>query len=111
MLDNDETGHIDITQNECTKYFDYDKITSCLLWRRRRSGDYLMVDDSMHRQTLKSYMVNQKIPKNVRDLMYVLTDGSHIVWIPGYRISEYYKITAHTQKVIKVQLGNGEIDV
>lgn len=70
-----------------------------------------MVDDSMHRQTLKSYMVNQKIPKNVRDLMYVLTDGSHIVWIPGYRISEYYKITAHTQKVIKVQLGNGEIDV
>lgn len=102
---------VDTAQNEYTKYFDYDKIKACLLWRGRREGDYLTVDDKMHRQSLKNYMVNNKIPRKERDALYVLADEDHIVWIPGYRISTYYKITAHTENILKVQLRNGEEDV
>jgi tRNA(Ile)-lysidine synthase len=102
---------VDTAQNEYTKYFDYDKIRTCLLWRGRREGDYLTVDDKMHRQSLKNYMVNNKIPRKERDALYVLADEDHIVWIPGYRISTYYKITAHTENILKVQLRNGEEDV
>ncbi len=96
-----------ILENKYTKFFDYDKISSCLLWRGRQAGDYLTMDDEMHRQSLKKYMINQKIPQNIRDSIYILADEDHVLWVPGYRISTYYKITAQTVKVLKVQLKNG----
>lgn len=34
----------------------------------------------------------------------VLADGSHILWVVGYRISEYYKVTEKTKTVIRVHV-------
>ena len=58
----------------------------------------------MGRKSLQDYMVNEKIPKDKRDLIPVLADGSHIMWVTGYRISEYYKVTENTKKVLEVRI-------
>lgn len=42
--------------------------------------------------------------------MIVLADGSHIVWVVGKRISEYYKVTEETKKVLKVRMYGGNED-
>ena len=96
-----------IPENRYTKWFDYDKITTALVLRTRQHGDYLTIDAGLHTKSVKQYMIDEKIPKLQRDKMYVLADGPHILWIPGYRISQYYKVDEGTKRIMQVQLRGG----
>ena len=98
----DYDSQCEIPQKAYTKWFDYDKIISCVILRRRREGDYLTVDSRMSQKSLKEYMINTKIPKDERSLVPLLADNSHIIWVIGYRISEYYKVTTETKRIIEV---------
>lgn len=98
---------VNLEQKTYTKWFDYGKIENDLVIRTRRSGDYFIVDDKGHRQTLKSFFINEKIPREQRDKILLLADGSHIVWIIGYRISFQYKIENNTKRVLKIQMDGG----
>ncbi|NLZ80241.1 MAG: tRNA lysidine(34) synthetase TilS [Clostridiales bacterium] len=95
-------------QNSYTKWFDYDKIKDKLLLRTRKEGDYLEINENGGRKKLKRFFIDKKIPLNERDNILLLADGSHIVWIIGYRISEEYKITENTSRILKVQLDGGK---
>lgn len=92
-----------ISQNTYTKWFDYDKIINCLEVRNRLSKDYLTVNNQLATKTLKDYMIDEKIPKEIRDTIPVVADGSHILWVIGHRISEAYKITDKTKTVIELE--------
>lgn len=98
-----------IPQKSCTKWFDYDRITKSLLFRVRKTGDYLTMNQNgkLSRKKLKDYMIGEKIPRNQREEIYVLADGSHVLWVPGYRISEYYKVTGDTRRILQVQIRGG----
>jgi len=93
-----------IPEKTYTKWFDYDKITTVLVLRTREKGDYLTIDKALRKKTIKEYMVNEKIPEIRRKSIYLLADGSHIVWIPGYRISQYYKVDENTKRILQVRL-------
>ena len=101
-----------IPENRYTKWFDYDKITTSLLLRPRKKGDYLTIDDAFHTQSLKRYLINEKIPKEKRDSLFVLADESHVLWVPGYRTSSGFRVEADTKRVLEVRLENtkGEND-
>lgn len=75
--------------------------------RFRRTGDYFSLPGG-GRKTLKSYMIDEKIPQKQRDRIPVLAEGSHVVWLIGYRISEYYKVTAQTKQILEVAVDGGE---
>ena len=77
--------------------------------RKRQPGDYLTVTPAGGRKNLKDYLIDCKIPRQERENLTLLADGSHIVWVVGYRISEYYKITEQTKTVIEVQV-KGEME-
>lgn len=91
-------------ENSCTKWFDYDKIKDTLQLRNRMEGDYLEFSESYLKKKLKSYMIDEKIPKQERDKLWLLADGSHILWVIGYRISERYKIKPDTTQAIKAEI-------
>ncbi len=93
-----------IPEKTYTKWFDYDKITSALTFRTRRAGDYLTINSQMGRKSLQDYFVNEKVPKQERDQIYLLTEQEHVVWIPGYRISQYYKVSADTENILQVSI-------
>ena len=97
-----------IEENKYTKYFDYDKINSSLKVRFRQVGDYLCINDSYQRKTLKEYFIQEKIPVNMRREIPVIADENHILWVMGYRISAYYKVTNETQKIIKLTVRRDE---
>ncbi len=96
-----------IPENRYTKWFDYDKITTSLLLRNRKTGDYLTIDEALHTQSVKQYMINEKIPKAERDGMYLLADGAHILWVPGYRTSRQYRVEKSTRRILEVRLIGG----
>lgn len=100
-----------IPKNNYTKWFDYDKISKAL-FRTRRAGDWFVLDASGKHKKLKQYFIHEKIPKEEREHVLLLANGSHIVWIVGGRISEEYKIGEVTQMVLELQFsektGGGE---
>lgn len=100
--------NLNIEQKTYTKCFDYDKIKDSLVIRTRRTGDFLVIDKEGHRQSLKSFFINHKIEREKRDQILLVADGSHIVWIIGYRISFDYKLNDATKKVIKIQMTGGD---
>jgi len=94
-----------IPKSDCIKWFDYDKIKGVLSFRRRKQGDYLTVRDDGARKALQDYFVNEKVPKSARNEKMVLADGAHIVWVPGMRISAYYKVTKDTKRILEIHIG------
>ena len=67
--------------------------------RNRQSGDYITLADG-RTKTVRRFMIDEKIPREKRDSVLLLADGSHILWIVGYRISEYYKVGPDTVRVM-----------
>ena len=99
-----------IPRKAYTKWIDYDIIKCGLCVRTRQSGDYLVIDDQGRRQKLKAWFINEKIPKEERDRMLLVADGSHIVWIPGYRMSRAYKVTEKTKNIVEIKITEEEKD-
>ncbi len=93
-----------IPQNIYTKWFDYDKIASTLEVRTRKKGDVIDILPGGHKKTVARYMIDNKIPAEKRNKILLLADGSDILWIIGYRISEKYKVTDTTENILEVSV-------
>lgn len=102
-LEEENTG-ADIPACLYTKWLDYDKINGGLCARFRKEGDYLIVDEKGSKKSLSRYMIDEKIPKDVRENTLVIASGSRILWVVGYRISSDVKISENTKKVIKLEI-------
>ena len=100
-----------IPENTYTKWIDYDKIDNMLSIRCRKIGDYLMIrgsDGSAIRKMLKEYFITEKVPRSERDDLPLLTMGSHVIWVPGHRISESFKVNEETKFVLQVSVTEEE---
>ena len=96
-----------VPENQYTKWFDYDKIEESLMIRSRRTGDFLTIADGkggMRHKLLKDYMITEKIPRQFRDEIPVIAAEHHILWLVGWRISEYFKVEENTKQVLQVKL-------
>ena len=98
---------VKIPENKYTKWFDYDKIQRIPSIRFRQTGDYLTLSDGLGNRihkSLKDYMVTEKIPRELRDRIPVLAQEHHVIWLIGYRISEYYKVDKNTKRILQVKI-------
>ena len=59
-------------------------------------------------KTLKSWMIDEKIPRQEREEIWLLAEEKHILWIVGHRISAYYKITEQTKTILEVEFNGGK---
>ncbi len=100
----------EVPKNQYTKWFDYDKIEEFPVVRFRQTGDFIALAGEKAQvihKSLKDYMISARIPRELRDKIPVLAEGSHVLWLVGYRISEYYKVDRNTKRVLQVQLRKG----
>lgn len=100
----DDFSPEEIPQKSYTKCFDYDIIKHGLSARRRRPGDYLVIDGKGSRQKLKAYFINEKVPREERDRKLLIADGDHVVWIPGMRMSTAYQIGSRTKRILMIKI-------
>lgn len=100
-----------IPKNSCTKWFDYAKIANTVTLRHRQEGDFLQIDDQGRRKKLNRILIDNKVPKEQRDSLFLLADGNHIIWIIGDRISQAYKIDENTKNILIVKVDGGTINV
>ncbi len=95
-----------IPKSHYTKWFDYDKIENAVQIRTRKEGDFIQINAQGGRKKLKDYFIDQKVPRADRDNQLLVTDGSHVMWIPDTwnRMSEGYKVDGATNKILSMSL-------
>lgn len=104
----DYTSDMGYPLDAYTKWFDCDRITDNIVMRTRAEGDFLTIDSAGNHKMLQDYFIDQKIPRHLRDEIPLVCDGSHVMWVVGYRISEHYKITNNTTRVLEIIYGGIE---
>ena len=90
------------TKDEFQAILNYDKICGDLHIRNRRSGDRFRPLGMSGTKKLKDFFIDQKIPRHLRDSIPLLTNGSDILWVVGYRLDDRFKVTANTRNQITV---------
>lgn len=95
-----------IPTNRYTKWINYDTLERTLVFRTRQIGDYIVLPGG-GRKTVKSYMIDEKIPASQRNRIPVIAQGSHVLWIAGYRLSEGAKVGENTHRILEIQMHGG----
>jgi tRNA(Ile)-lysidine synthase len=54
-------------------------------------------------QKVKKYLINRKVPQGLRSKIPILTDDTAIMWVVGYRMADFCKITANTALALRVE--------
>lgn len=64
----------------------------------------------MGTKKLKRYFIDEKVSGDERDRIPLIADDSHILWVVGYRMSEYYKISENTTNVLEITISKKEFE-
>ena len=104
-----------------TKWLDYDKIGAFPSFRTRREGDRIRLDESGRSKTIARYMIDAKVPAELRGRIVLPASGSEILWIPASRtdaaeagtgsssdsgrISAAYMVSSHTSRILEICWG------
>ena len=85
-------------------YFDYDKIGPNLKVRFFRPGDRFIPLGMKGTKKLKSFFIDEKIPRSQRKAVPLLTSkNGDIIWVYEKRIGEKYKVTDKSTSVLLIE--------
>lgn len=80
---------------------DLDTLSLPLYVRNRRPGDVFAPQGLGGRVKLKKFMINAKVPRTGRERVPLVFDGEdRLVWVAGYRIAEFCKLTPKTRNTL-----------
>ena len=123
-----------IPRNEYTNWFDYDKIGMFPVFRTRQPGDFMYLfsdgksgedtcfpirsgaadeagakekDRRLIRKKLARIMLDGKIPAGIRDKIVLPFSGNEVLWIPGVRMGDSFRVTSATTRVLEIQWQSG----
>jgi len=94
------------TKSENQAYLDWEKLKGTLNLRGYLPGDKFQPLGMKGNQKLSDFFVNSKIPRYKREEILLLTSKKKIAWIVGQRISDEFKITNKTKKVLALQFSD-----
>ena len=95
-----DEAHLD-NRNPWQAFLDYESTGSGLVLRQRRAGDrFYPLGLGGHGKSLHTFMIDQKIPRSLRNFVPIVASPRHIVWVAGWRIDERVKVTARTERVL-----------
>ena len=72
-----------VSRKQYTKWFDYDKIGAFPSFRTRREGDRITIDESGRSKSIARYMIDAKIPAELRGRIVLPAAGKEILWVPA----------------------------
>ena len=85
-------------------YLDLERTGVDLRLRARQSGDrFQPLGMAGRSKSLNSFMIDAKIPQQIRDRLPLAVSPRHIVWVAGYRIDERVKVTGQTRQVLRLR--------
>ncbi len=94
-------GIMDIPKNNCTKWFDYDRIKSKLSIRRPYENDRFRLSGGETKK-LTRYMIDKRIPRQYRkNILLAAEDGCILSVLGGYAVKDYY-VRDDTKTILEI---------
>ncbi len=93
----------ELVKDSSLAQLDADRLTFPLVWRRWEAGDYFAPLGMAQDKKVSDFLIDLKIPFNSKADVTVLVSGRDIVWIVGLRISDRYKVTDATKRILLIK--------
>lgn len=97
-----ERSKVSFVDDNNTAFIDFDKIQFPLTMRNWEAGDHFQPLGMKHKKKLSDFMIDEKIPLNLKKQVPLLISNNDIVWVVGYRIDDRFKITEQTVNAYKI---------
>ena len=94
---------IKFTEDNRIAYLSQDLLSFPLTLRTWKKGDYFMPLGMTNKKKLSNFMIDSKIPLNLKKEVLVLESGDDIVWVVGQRIDNRYKVTAKSKDICQIK--------
>ncbi len=108
-ISRDDTGKIKVVKKECTKFFDYDKITGCVHMKSVDTSDEMIIDRYGHKKKVGRIFIDEKIPAYRRKDYCAICDERDILWIPGLRDAFNCRVDESTRRVAVITVTGQEV--
>lgn len=106
QLQKDEVQSIEnmIDQNPSNAIFDFDKLKFPLQIRNWEPGDAFYPIGMKGKKKLSDLFSDLKVDRLTKKKLKVVLSDNDIIWIPGYRMDERYKVDSGTRTILRVKL-------
>ena len=91
-----------MTKDEFTAFLDWGGLKTPFYLRNVKPGDVFSPLGMKGKKKLSDFLIDLKVPNWEKNEILVLTSKNKIAWVMGKRISEEFKITPDTKKVLKI---------
>jgi tRNA(Ile)-lysidine synthase len=99
-----ESNNYTISPDPAVASLDLSKLAFPLLLRTWRSGDRFQPLGLKGTKKISDFLIDQKVPLNLKKRTLVLLSGNDIVWLANFRLHELYKVTANTKTVLEIRM-------
>ena len=89
-------------ENKMIEFVDFDKLKGKLTLRFKKVYDKFKPLGMKQEKSLKNFFIDSKIAKCKRENIPLVICNNKIVWVVGHRISEDFKVTEETGKILKL---------
>jgi tRNA(Ile)-lysidine synthase len=90
------------SKGEEVVFLDWEKLKGPFNLRSRRPKDKFKPLGMEGTKSIADFLIDTKVPRYERDEVMLLTSQGRIAWVVGYRISDEFKVTDKTKKVLKM---------
>ena len=119
----DTTGQVRITEKNCLDLsvhnrpsdlkcppnialVDLNEVTFPLIIRSWKQGDYFYPLGMDHKKKISDFMIDEKIPLNLKRQVLVIESAGEILWVVNHRPDHRYRVKSTTEKVLKLVYNN-----
>ena len=99
-----ETGDWGLETGKWIVEVDAEKIRGQLVLRTRRAGERFAPRGMKGKhKALHEFMIDEKIPRHLREFIPILADEEKILWVVGYRADERARVTDETKNILRIE--------
>jgi tRNA(Ile)-lysidine synthase len=95
-----------IPKGRKTAALDYGQLQFPLKVRPWKEGDWFVPLGMNGKKKVSDFLINEKVPANLKSRILVVTSDKSIVWIVGYRPDNRFKVTEKTEKILELEIKN-----
>lgn len=91
------------SNGEEVAFLDWEKLKEPFNLRSRRPKDKFHPLGMQGTKSIADFLIDRKVPRYERDEVMLLTTQGKIAWVVGCRISDEFKVTDKTKKVLRME--------
>lgn len=88
---------------------DYDRLRFPLIIRNWEPGEKFTPLGMAGKKKISDFMIDHKIPLNLKKSFQVLVSEGEIAWLIGLRIDNRFKITDRTKRIFKIEFNTSDV--